>query len=97
MDVLGYLILSSVICILMLVSVCNAQKQLKVQLDDSKNYPAQKPEAPPCLVLPYFLSENTTAIYVFLDKRFPPLLLKAKPKSHSLSYIQAPTRQKVYG
>jgi hypothetical protein len=41
----------------MLVSICNAKNQLKVQLDDSKNYPAQKPEAPLCLVLPYFLSK----------------------------------------
>jgi hypothetical protein len=65
MDVLRYLILSSVIYILMLFSVCNAQKQLKVQLDDSKNYPAQKLEAPLCPVLPCFLSKNTTTIYVF--------------------------------
>jgi hypothetical protein len=58
-----------------------------VQLDDSKNYPAQKPDAPLCLVLPCFLSENTVVISIFLDKRFPPLLLKAKLKSHSFSYI----------
>jgi hypothetical protein len=52
MDVLRYLTLSfCVICILIMsVSVCSAQKQLKVQLDDSKKYPAQKAEAPLCVV-----------------------------------------------
>jgi hypothetical protein len=63
---LGTLSYPSAICILiMLVSVCSAQKQLKVQLDVSENYAAQKPEAPLCVVLVCFLSENAGVIFVW--------------------------------
>nr|CAB3445362.1 unnamed protein product [Digitaria exilis] len=62
-------------------------KQQKVQFDDSLSFPAQKPEAPNCLVLHRYLSESPLQANVHLIKILylkPPDLLHLEIRTRSL-------------